>query len=69
MAGLFDDMVPVPDCTEAIELYGRRLGLNTPSKMANEMLREARQWQREHPDGDVLDVITPPWKEYIKANL
>ena len=69
MNSLFDDIVPVPDCAEAIELYGKKMGLNSPSKMANEMVKEAREWQNRNPDKDVMEIITPEWKEYIKANI
>lgn len=67
---LFDDvLVPVPDCADLIEIFGRRRGFNTPSKVANEMVREARVWQRNNPGKDVLEIVTQDWREYIKANL
>lgn len=70
MKRLFDDeLVAVPDCTDLIELIGRRRGFNTPAMVANEMVREARIWQGKNPDKDVLEVITPDWREYVRANL
>ena len=70
MIGLFDDiLVPVPDCTDFIEHFGRRRGFDTPAKVANEMVREARTWQRKNPGKDVLEVITPDWRDYVSANL
>ncbi len=44
-------------------------GLNTPAKVANEMVREARAWQGKNPDKDVLEVITPDWRDHVRANL
>lgn len=70
MKGLFDDeLVPVPDCTDLIEHFGKRRGFDTPAKVANEMVREARQWQGKNPDKDVMDIITPDWREYVRTNL
>ena len=70
MIGLFDNiLVPVPDCTDLIEHFGRRRGFDTPAKVANEMVREARAWQRKNPGKDVLEVITPDWRDYVSANL
>ena len=70
MKGLFDDELgPVPDCTDLIEHFGKRRGFDTPAKVANEMVREARAWQSKNPDKDVLEVITPDWRDYVRANL
>lgn len=70
MKGLFDDeIVPVPDSSEIIEHFGKSRGFNTPAKVANEMIREARLWQGKNPDKNVLEVITPDWQEYVRANL
>ena len=70
MAGLFDELiVPIPDCTDLIEHFGKERGFTTPSKVADEMLREARKWQRTHPEHNVSEVMPPNWKEYIEANL
>lgn len=70
MKGLFDDeLVPVPDCTDLIGYFGKRRGFDTPAKVANEMIREARVWQGKNPEKDVLEVITPDWRDYVRANL
>ena len=67
---LFDgQVVPIPDCTDLIEFFGKRSGFNSPLKVADEMLREARMWQDSHPKESVLDIIPPNWKEFIKANI
>ena len=44
-------------------------GLGTPIEVANEMVREARVWQENNPGKDVMDVITPEWKEYINHKI
>jgi hypothetical protein len=70
MAGLFDDQItPIPDCWDLIETYGARHGIKTPSEFASEMLKEARLWQSKNKGKDVLEFITPEWKDYIKENL
>lgn len=70
MAGFFDDeIVPIPECSDLIEIYGRRHGISKPEGIAREMLRAARMWQSENKGKDVMEIITPPWREYIKANL
>ena len=70
MAGLFDDeIVPIPDCTEFIEHFGKERGYDTPVRVANEMMREARAWQRKNPGKDILEIITPDWRDYVNANL
>lgn len=70
MAGLFDDeIVPIPDCTEFIEHFGKERGYDTPARVASEMLREAREWRRKHPGRDVMEIVTSPWQGYIRANI
>lgn len=70
MMGLFDDLiVPIPDCTDFIEHFGRKRGYDTPEKVANEIMREARKWLGEHAGRDVTEIIPPNWQEYVKANL
>lgn len=55
------EIVPIPDCSFLMDVTG----LGTPIEVANEMVREARVWQENNPGKDVMDVITPEWKEYI----
>lgn len=69
MNSLFDDVPAIPDSTDFLnyEPFKRKYG--TPDKIASEMLDEAKRWKRQHPDKNVLDVVTPTWREYIKFNL
>ena len=70
MRGFFDDQItPIPDCTDMIETYGARHGIKNPSEIASEMLKEARLWQSRNRGKNVLEIITPEWKDYIKENL
>lgn len=70
MQGFFDNqIIPIPDCTELIALVGRKRGITSPSGIASQMLREARLWQARHPNRDIMEIITPDWREYIKQNL
>lgn len=69
MNSLFDDVPAIPDSTDFLnyEPFKRKYG--TPDKIASEMLDEAKRWQRQHPYKNVLDIVTPTWREYIKFNL
>ena len=70
MSGFFDsEIVPIPECSDLIELYGRKRGISKPEGIAREMLREARAWQARHQGQDVMEIIVPSWREYIKANI
>lgn len=70
MVGLFDDqIVPIPECSDLIESYGRQHGINKPEGIAREMLHAARLWQSRNPGKDVMEIITPDWKEYVRANI
>jgi len=69
MIDLFADVPPVLDCTELLAIDYLKRKYRTAANLANEMLREARQWQNQHPDKDVMEVITPDWKAYIAYNL
>lgn len=56
--------VPIPECSPiALEMYG------TPEKVARLTLEAARKWKAQHPKKNVMDIIPPDWREYIKANL
>lgn len=61
----FEDVIPIPECRELIELTK----FKRPIDVADDMVREARLWQEKHPDRDVMEIITPDWKEYIKSRL
>lgn len=65
MNDLFSDIAPIPDCEFLID--GKRF--KSPSEVAREMLRECRVLQNKNQGKDVIDVISPDWKEYIKQNL
>lgn len=70
MKGLFDDeIIPIPYCQDFIDDFGKERGYDTPQKVANEIMREAKKWQGEHPGVDLMEIITPDWREYVKANL
>lgn len=59
------DVIPIPECSGLMELTK----FKRPIDLANEIVREAKLWLRKYPDGDVMDIITPEWKEYIKNRL
>ena len=63
------EIAPIPDCTFYIDTIGRRRGLDTPVKVANEMLREVRAWHREHPGGDIQTILTNEWYVYVMENI
>lgn len=69
MNSLFDDVPAIPDCTDLLNFEHIKRKYGTPDKIASEMLDEAKRWQRQHPDKNVLDIVTPTWREYIKFNL
>lgn len=56
--------VPIPECSPiALEKYG------TPERVARLTLEAARRWKSQHPKQDVMEIIPPDWRAYIKANL
>lgn len=59
------DVIPIPECLGLMELTK----FKHPIDVADEMVREARLWQEKHPGRDVMEIITPDWKEYIKNRL
>lgn len=70
----FDDMVPIPECGELLELHNYLMKdpakkIETPAELANEMVRELKLWQEKNPGRDVIDIVPPNWKEYIKNRL
>lgn len=69
MIDLFADVPPVPDCSDLLDIDYLKKKYRSAGNLANEMVREARQWQNQHPDKDVLEVITPDWREYVRYNL
>lgn len=62
---LFDEVVPIPECSGLMEM----MKLKCPIDVADRMVQAARVWQQQHPDEDVMEVITPDWQEYIKSRL
>lgn len=63
---LFGDevLVPIPECSSlALELYG------TPERIAQLTIEAARRWEQQHPGKDVMEMISPDWRQYVKANL
>lgn len=60
-----EEIVPIPDVPFLMDVTG----LRTPTEVADEMVREARIWQERNPGKDVMDVITPEWKEYINHKI
>lgn len=61
---LFDDVVPIPECSQrSIEIWGSQ------ERVAELTLAAARTWKRKHPGQDVMQIIPPGWKDYVKANL
>lgn len=62
---VFDEIIPIPECSGLMEMTK----FKRPIDLADEMVREAKLWQQKHPDRDIMDIITPEWKEYIKSRL
>lgn len=62
----FDEVIPIPDCSEIMKMMKK---YKRPIDIANEMVREANLWQQNNPDKNVMEIITPEWKEYIKSRL
>lgn len=62
---LFDNIIPIPECDGLMEMTK----FKRPIDVAEEMVREAKLWQQKHPDRNVMEIITPDWKEYIKSRL
>lgn len=69
MSSLFDgieDVVPIPEtCKELKQLFN----YSSVQAVADEMIRQIRTWQDEHPDKDVMDILPPTIKEYIQYRL
>lgn len=63
---LFGDetVIPIPECSPiALEKFG------TPERVAKLTVEAARRWKQQHPGQNVMDIIPPTWRAYIKANL
>lgn len=60
-----NEVVPIPECHELME----RNGYKTPQALADEMVREVRVWKENNPGKDVMEIITPEWKEYINHKI
>lgn len=59
-----DDIVPIPECSSlALDKYG------TPERVAQLTVDAARRWKGQHPGMDVMEVIPPSWRAYVKSNL
>ena len=59
-----DEVIPIPECSPlAIEKYG------SPEKIAQLTVEAARKWKRNHPGMDVMEIIPPSWRTYIKAKI
>lgn len=69
MIDLFADVPAVPDCTELLALECVKKKWPSAGRLAAEMLKEAREWQRKNPGKDVLEIVPPDWKQYISYNL
>lgn len=55
---------PIPECSaRALEIY------KTPENVARLTLDAARKWKRQHPKQNVMEIIPPTWREYVKANI
>ena len=55
---------PIPKCSDiALEKWG------TPERVARLTIEAARKWKAAHPGKDVMEIIPPSWREYVKANL
>ena len=59
-----DAVVPIPECDDMmLKIYG------TPENIARLTIEAARKWKQKHPGKDVMEIIAPSWREYVKANL
>lgn len=55
---------PIPECSEiALAKY------KTPERVARLTLEAARRWKARNPGRDLMEIIPPTWREFIKANL
>ena len=69
MNGLFDDVPPIPDCSDLLTIPSiKRRGM-TPEKIAEKMLERVRYWRAIHPGRDWLAIVPPQWREYISYNI
>ncbi len=66
---LFPEVPVIPDCTDLLNVSFIKLKYKTAAKIADEIVREARQWQSQHPNMDVMEIITPEWRDYVRYNL
>ena len=69
MMSLFPDVPPIPDCSDLLAIPSIKRKSMTPEKIAEKMLERARYWHAIHPGRDVMEIVPPLWREYIKYNL
>ena len=62
---VFDDIIHIPECSVLMKMTK----FKRPMDLANEMVREVKLWQQKNPDRDVMEIVSPAWKEYIKSRL
>ncbi len=69
MSSLFDEIdnvVPIPEtCKELKNLFN----YSSIQAVADEMIRQIRTWQDQHPDKDVMNILPPAIKEYVQYRL
>ena len=69
MKGLFDEVPPIPDCSDLLTIPSiKRRGM-TPEMIAEQMLESVRHWRAIHPGRDWLAIVPPPWRDYISYNI
>mgnify|MGYP000285414836 FL=1 len=62
---VFDEIIPIPECSGLMKMTK----FKRPMDLANEMVRGVKLWQQKNPDRDVMEIVSPAWKEYIKSRL
>ena len=59
-----DEPTPIPECSKlALEIWG------SPERIARLTLEAARRWKAQHPGRDVMEAISPDWRDYVRENL
>lgn len=69
MSTLFDgieDVVPIPEiCKELKQLFN----YTSVQAVSDELMKQIRTWQDQHPDKDVMNILPPAIKEYVQYRL
>lgn len=69
MMSLFDDVPPIPDCSDLLAIPSVKRRYKTAAGIAAQMLERVRYWRAIHPGRDWLAIVPPQWREYISYNI